>query len=39
MTTRAGKIVRSASELSEGDEIMTHFENSKIASIVAENKK
>jgi len=39
MTTRAGKIVRSASELSEGDEIMTHFENSRIASIIAENKK
>ncbi len=39
MTTRAGKIVRSASELSEGDEIMTHFENSRAVSIVGENKK
>ena len=39
MTTRAGKIVRSASELSVGDEIMTHFENSSIASIIPENKK
>lgn len=39
MTTKAGRIVRSASELSEGDEILTHFENSRIASIVANNKK
>lgn len=39
MTTRAGKVVRSASELSEGDEIMTHFENSMTASIVAGNKE
>lgn len=39
MTTRAGKIVRSASELSEGDEIITHFESNRIASIVAENNK
>jgi len=39
MTTKAGKIVRSASELSEGDEIMTHFENSRTISIVSDNKK
>jgi len=39
MTTKAGKIVRSAAELSEGDEIMTHFESSRISSIVVENKK
>jgi len=39
MTTKAGKIVRSAAELSEGDEIMTHFESSRISSIVVENKE
>ena len=39
MTTRAGKIIRSAAVLSEGEEIMTHFEDGRVASIVTENKK
>ncbi|HUW92592.1 MAG TPA: exodeoxyribonuclease VII large subunit [Bacteroidales bacterium] len=39
LTTRAGKIIRTAIELSEGDEITTHFEKSKVISIVTGKKQ
>jgi exodeoxyribonuclease VII large subunit len=39
MTTREGKIIRAAGELTVGDEIITHFEKGKIASIVNDNRK
>lgn len=38
ITTRAGQIIRSASDISEGEQIVTHFEKGSVTSTVTETE-